>query len=109
MDILFPRAYVMHEVSSISDHCPVLLSLDANPTMKQGRRRVTRFEAMWVKDMKCEEIMKESWHKGRDRPGAYGIITKIQRCRDNLSKWSRESVGSITNPIREKKNGSLQI
>ncbi|GAV78995.1 hypothetical protein CFOL_v3_22460 [Cephalotus follicularis] len=56
---LLPRASVSHEISGVRNHCHVLLDLYGNKSSRQRNRRFMKFEAMWIKDNKCEEILKE--------------------------------------------------
>ena len=61
--VLFPRASLHHLSSSVSDHSPLSLHLKSWPC-KRGKRRLFRFESMWLKDARCEEIVKEAWEEG---------------------------------------------
>lgn len=56
--VWFPEAKVYHITSSASDHSPILLRFFLKHK-KRGRRKIFRFESMWLKDPKCEEIVKE--------------------------------------------------
>ncbi|GAV78603.1 hypothetical protein CFOL_v3_22068, partial [Cephalotus follicularis] len=51
---LFPHAIVRHEISGVSDNCPMRPSLLGRPDQEHKRRKVKKLEAMWVKDAKCE-------------------------------------------------------
>ena len=46
----FPMARVYHIASSVSDHC--LISV---------RQKIFRFESMWIRDPRCEEIVRGAW------------------------------------------------
>lgn len=60
---LFPIAKLHHLSSSASDHS--LLSLHLVQRKKKKKvRRTFRFESMWLKDSKCEEVVKAAWEDG---------------------------------------------
>ncbi|GAV89684.1 hypothetical protein CFOL_v3_33098 [Cephalotus follicularis] len=65
---LFPRASVSHEISVVSDHCPILLDLYGNKGRRQRNRGFIKFEAPWIKDDKCEDIIKEAQNLCTDKP-----------------------------------------
>ena len=48
--------------SSALDHSPLLLRL----VQKRRRRpkKLFRFESMWLKDPRCEEVVLEAWNDG---------------------------------------------
>ena len=60
---LFPRATLHHLSSSTSNHSPLSLHLKNWPS-KRRKRRLFRFESIWLKDARCEEVVKEDWEEG---------------------------------------------
>ena len=59
---LFPIAKLYHLTSSASDYSP--LSLHLVPKRKKKKiRRSFRFESMWLKDSRCEDIVKAIWEE----------------------------------------------
>ncbi|GAV90094.1 hypothetical protein CFOL_v3_33503 [Cephalotus follicularis] len=73
---LSPHAIVTHEISGVSDHCPMRLSLLGRPNQEHKRRKVKIFEAMCVKDARCEEIIKALWHGRNQRADALKVLPK---------------------------------
>nr|POE90445.1 hypothetical protein CFP56_43119 [Quercus suber] len=59
----FLGARIYHLASLASYHCCLMLRM--NPKVRQKKTtKVFRFEAMWLKDGKCGDIVKESWAEG---------------------------------------------
>ncbi|GAV57251.1 hypothetical protein CFOL_v3_00789 [Cephalotus follicularis] len=65
--------------------------------------KAIKFEAYWVKEARCEEIMKDTWEDGIYKLGSNNLVSKIRICRDNLSKWCRDSFGLLGWRVSEKK------
>jgi hypothetical protein len=58
--IWFPNATIKHIVTSRSDHCPILLSLEIQETQvcPQG---ATRYEMMWKREPSLSEDINKFW------------------------------------------------
>ena len=67
---------------------------------RKGRR--FRFEAMWLKDISCEGVVKDSWGDDSVRGSAWGFNRKIFACQDNLREWNRKSFGHVRNLLQRK-------
>ena len=61
---LFPQVRMYNVASYSSDHN--MLILKAIPPKGRNKRgkRLFRFEAMWLKEDKCDEVVKEAWGRG---------------------------------------------
>ncbi|GAV58685.1 hypothetical protein CFOL_v3_02218 [Cephalotus follicularis] len=103
---LFPHAMVTHKVLGVSDHSPMRLSLLRRQELMHKRRKMTRFEAMWAKDMRWEEIIKVAWTGRNQRTDVLRVLPKLRQCREDLANWSKETIGNLKQRIMEKK---LQI
>ncbi|KAM7255196.1 hypothetical protein ACFE04_020437 [Oxalis oulophora] len=95
--LLFPDAAVAILASSISDHLPVMLN-----TQKlmgwQARLKGFRFENFWVENARCFEVVEQCWENRRS------WNDNIRDVQSDLSVWSREEFGSITQNIRQKQS-----
>ncbi|KAK9995768.1 hypothetical protein SO802_020454 [Lithocarpus litseifolius] len=60
--LLFPTAKLYHKSSSVSDHSPLLLSFIHKPR-KVKQKKLFRFESMWVREARCEQIVAEAWNE----------------------------------------------
>nr|XP_023927289.1 uncharacterized protein LOC112038687 [Quercus suber] len=55
---LFPEAKLFHLSSSASDHSPLALRM-VQKRRKKKTRKTFRFKSMWLKDQRCEEVVKK--------------------------------------------------
>ncbi|GAV57447.1 hypothetical protein CFOL_v3_00984 [Cephalotus follicularis] len=74
---LFPMGMVKHEISSAYDHNLILAHLFGEMTKRRSRKRLVRFEAIWVKKSSCEKIIEERWRVASNVGGS-DIIAKIK-------------------------------
>lgn len=76
---LFPVVKVTHEKKSFSDHCPLVIEFDS-VNLDEGnlKTRKFRFEEAWMKEPRCEEIVKRAWEKNGD------AINNIKRIREDF-------------------------
>ena len=80
--VLFPRASLHNLSSSVSDHSPISLHLKSRPC-KRSKRRLFRFESMWLKDARCEENVKE------------------ERCKVELMRWNKKEFDIVGVKVAE--------
>lgn len=57
----FPMFEIHHLECFHSDHRPILLISDAEQKSFYKKGQPFKFEAMWLKDKTCENVIKESW------------------------------------------------
>ena len=57
----FPTTRIHHLDAFHSDHKPLLLCPDSEYKRFYRRGKLFRFEAMWLKDLSCESVIKEVW------------------------------------------------
>ena len=90
----FPSARLYHLASSASDHCYLMLRMN----LRVRQRKTTtlfHFEAMWLKDGKCGDIVKKSWAKGELMDRGNTFSSCMDRCREALTKWNRQVFGHV--------------
>lgn len=61
---MFCRSKLFHIVSSTFDHSILLLKATNPPQRNYRRAKHFRFEAMWLRDKACSEIVQEAWVRG---------------------------------------------
>ena len=95
---LFPIAKLYHLTSSASDYSP--LSLHLVPKKKKKKiRKSFRFESMWLKGNRCEEIVKAAWEEGV-HSGVDGVLKScLEHCRHDLNAWNKEEFGHVGRKI----------
>ncbi|KAI5352870.1 hypothetical protein L3X38_005762 [Prunus dulcis] len=102
---VWPCSVAIHLPDVGSDHCPILI---LNEERQEKVSRPFKFEAYWVADQECGEVIHRSWNMNNWR----GIVTcwskKQRRCRYELRKWSR---GKYSNAKlkTEKLNAELEL
>ncbi|WCJ39421.1 hypothetical protein M5689_020411 [Euphorbia peplus] len=95
-DILFPNSVVFHLHKGTSDHAPLLLDTDG---VRKDHFRPFRFEAMWIKEGRCKDIVDSAW-KGNGFTTASSVMDKISKCATSLKAWNRDVVGNLGTQIR---------
>lgn len=76
-----------------SDHSPILISFCRPPIKK---KREFKFEAYWLDDLECKEIVKGAWEDQRNQQ--WDFASKISKVVQALSKWSK---GKFKNAHRQ--------
>nr|POF03637.1 putative protein phosphatase 2c 25 [Quercus suber] len=77
-------------------------SLDLEFKRFYRKGRPFRFEAMWLKDSTCEDVIKQSW-EGESSPNIdRGFNRKITACQLNLRAWNRNCFGHVRNTLAKK-------
>ncbi|XP_041001573.1 uncharacterized protein LOC121247264 [Juglans microcarpa x Juglans regia] len=100
---LFPQAVVLHGTVAYSDHLPVMfesLCCRDRPLMKKQ----FRFEAIWVGEERCEQIINQVW---RNRGATFGmeeVLNLIKGCGEELTSWNRVSFGQVRRKLNEARN-----
>ncbi|XP_075633358.1 uncharacterized protein LOC142605806 [Castanea sativa] len=83
----FPSYQVYHLANSSSNHC-ILLLKDAPPQSRLRRRKkLFRFEAMWLKDEACTEVVKIAWDRGLARDS--GLSRGLSASKGLLKHWMK--------------------
>ena len=71
---------------AVLDHCLLDLSLGKSNPSKPTRRRFV-FEAMWVRDERCREVIESVWESFHDCTND-SIVDQIKRCQSQLKWWN---------------------
>ncbi|KAL2935506.1 hypothetical protein RDABS01_018624, partial [Bienertia sinuspersici] len=111
---IFPGSYVSHLSKRRSDHIPILMNVKG-PTQKstrKKRRKIFRFEEMWVRDESINAIIESEWNMHGDvkrknlsnsfkaeylEQGHEGKW-KVNTLNDIFSKWECEEIQKIVLP-----------
>ncbi|KAH9672066.1 reverse transcriptase domain-containing protein [Citrus sinensis] len=94
----FTKAKVYTLESSCSDHLPIFL--DPSPGQYITRNRRFRFENVWLREVDCSEVIRESWHSN---PG-HSIQNKILACGSALTEWGSHLGRNFRKRIMDCKN-----
>ncbi|XP_071721951.1 uncharacterized protein [Rutidosis leptorrhynchoides] len=79
---VFPDHSLINLTAGVSDHNPILLKILQQHSQRIPRR--FRFENAWLKEVNCDEVIKQSWLPGGTTP----IGDKINNCKVVLGEWS---------------------
>nr|POE90757.1 hypothetical protein CFP56_27341 [Quercus suber] len=106
----FPGASVQHLSMSASDHSMIAVHLPPFKTRLKRPRPPFRFEAMWLHDPRCAEIVEEAWMEGLYNPNGAPISNCLESCRARLSAWNKTEFGHVGKQIArlEKELQSLE-
>ena len=58
-----------------------------------------RFEAMWLRDPQCDEVVQEAWYEGLCKPSGSPFTNCINNCRTRLQVWNKIEFGHIGRKI----------
>lgn len=96
----FPLVYVKNGDHFHSDHRPVVVSLNEDPSQgpSQGGQRAFHFEASWLREEQCDSVVNEAWSTG-DSWGTGTVADRLRSIAAGLQSWSVNVLGGF-----EKKN-----
>lgn len=67
------------------------------------RKKLFRFEEMWLGDKGCGETIEGVWQVRYEEEGNTRVIRKVENCGKTLTKWSRDCFGNIMKELEKKK------
>lgn len=77
--VTFPEAEVYALLAIGSDHSPLLISLSP---VQEKRKKEFKFEAFWLEEAECGEIVRDVWQKAEDTND--NLLTKMKRVSGEL-------------------------
>lgn len=89
---LFPHANITHLTSLSSDHMPILL--DTCLKVSCGPRPF-RFEAMWLNDDSCFDVVHNAWNLTVSGSLSFQICYKIKFVKKALTEWNNSHLGNL--------------
>ena len=100
----FANAKLHHLSTTASDHC--ILALRWNQGEKRWNRGVKpfRFEAMWLRDPRCAEVVSDAWEFGLGVPTGHPLQNCISSCNAQLTQWNKKEFGHVGNQIKSLRN-----
>uniref|UniRef100_A0A2N9FGJ6 CCHC-type domain-containing protein n=1 Tax=Fagus sylvatica TaxID=28930 RepID=A0A2N9FGJ6_FAGSY len=96
--VLFPKTVLYHLRAIRSDHAPLLL--DTNPCDFFSPRPF-RFEAAWLRDPSCSEVISKSWMKPFAGCPSVKLCKKQNATKSALKAWNRNVFGLCQSHISE--------
>lgn len=91
-----------HGITAYSGHSPLWLDTKGINNWMQGDRPFL-FEAMWVKEEECSNIIKDVFSSAPLDNSVDNILQINTRCGHHLKKWNRTSFGNVQRRLAESK------
>lgn len=97
MEEFFPGSFVTHLSKQKSDHLLILLCMkgDLNTPKQKKKRKRYMFEAMWLRDEGCADIVANAWEQCGD------ICSKIAHTSGQLSAWGRKKFADFAKELKD--------
>ena len=96
----FSEAQVHHVSMATSDHCLLALFLRKKVPPKKVRKRFF-FEAMWIRDERCKEVIEGAWDPLR---ADVDIQARIKNCQVQLRRWNHGVYGNVNKVLKLKQD-----
>ena len=104
----FPSCRLHHLQGLSFDHKPLwLASDDVNTHFYQAQKRF-RFEAMWLKDDRCENLVHLVWDRCLEGDAMGKVLAKVAVCQTQLKLWDKATFGNIHIKLARKRKQLLQ-
>ena len=98
----FPSVRVHHVPGYSSDHKPIwLVSNDAHTRFYRPQRPF-RFEAMWLKDSRCEGVVHSAWDMDSVGDQMGKVLSKVKNCQVELTSWNKNTFGNVRLSLAKK-------
>ncbi|XP_023874724.1 uncharacterized protein LOC111987261 [Quercus suber] len=104
---LYPEACVYHRSMSSSDHCLLYLTLKNVHPRKPVKKRF-QFEAMWVREDGCKDVVEEAWDPYCGVSG-YSIMERLKRCQVSLQGWNWSVFENVDRVLKQKQERLQQL
>ena len=89
----FPRAKVHHLSCNTSNHLPLLFNLSRLEF--PVRRKIFRFEEMWLSDSRCGEIVEAAWRYVEGPSSNNKILKRVANCEKDLTWWNNNCFENV--------------
>ena len=108
--LLFPSYQVHHVVFAASDHMGLMVLLNPPLVPPSGnRKKLFRFEHMWVRESGYEDTIKSAWSCPISGSPMFIVAQKIKTCRMHLLQWNQTQARINPRLIEAKKNRLTQL
>jgi len=105
----FPSTRLHHLQGLSSDHKPLWLASDDVNFRFHRPLKPFRFEAMWLKDDRCEEVVHSAWDLCREGDAVGKVLRKCEDCQIQLKLWDKNSFGNIRRVLARKRKNSCKL
>ena len=98
---LFPKANLYHLTSSVSDHSPLALCMTRTKMRNKKIKKPFRFESMWLRDRRCEEVVYGAWEEGMVTNIGSMLGSCLEKSRVRLENWNKTEFGHVAKKVSE--------
>lgn len=101
---LFPLYKIINGDPRHSDQRPVIAELNeqARPMQGTGKVRAFRFEAAWLQEEGCAQVVEEAWNMAFDG-GSCSVSEGVKQVGRSLWTWDKEVLGELKKRIKKAK------
>ena len=99
----FPAVRLYHLSGLSSDHKPIWLCSDDIRKRFFRPNKPFGFEAMWIKDDRCERAIHEAWDKFSTADLIGNILLKVSNYQTHLSEWNKKVFGNVQRTLEKKR------
>ncbi|XP_050217409.1 uncharacterized protein LOC126668246 [Mercurialis annua] len=104
---LFPNYYALTLLRKNSDHAPILLESSNRRAVHRRRKKVARFESMWIRRDDCENVIKASWNTTNG--ALLPMCDRTSSYMNDLQVWNKDVVGNLSEKIQRKRKQLLGL
>ncbi|KAK7829313.1 hypothetical protein CFP56_029559 [Quercus suber] len=97
----FPGTKIYHLHYYSSDHLPLFINLFGLEI--PGKRKVFRFEEMWLSDDKSGETVEAAWTSTESPNPSSTILKKVAKCEQDLTWWNNNCFENVRRTLADKK------
>ena len=99
----FPAVRLYHLSGLSSDHKPIWLCSDDIRKRFFRPNKPFGFEAMWIKDDRCEGAIHEAWDKFSTADLIGNVLLKVSNYQTHLSEWNKKVFGNVQRTLEKKR------
>ena len=99
----FPAVRLYHLSGLSSDHKPIWLCSDDIRKRFFRPNKPFGFEAMWIKDDRCERAIHEAWDKFSTADLIGNVLLKVSNYQTHLSEWNKKVFGNVQRTLEKKR------
>lgn len=66
---------------------------------KQIRNKLFKFEAMWLMDPRCDDVVTKSWQIGLNKVGRAQFTNCMDQCTERLWHWNKMEFGHVGSKV----------
>lgn len=99
----YPNIVVTHGTTTYLDHFLIWLELE-RPCRNRTKKRKFRFEALWLGETECHNIIENLWVNSSTSYSFGDIMQKIETCSKQLEVWNIKHFGNVQQKLTHAKN-----